>query len=108
MVKIVIQETLYETWRPVVEREVNLALGAVRESGRQFRIRFYSDVEARTSDLVFCCDVLVSDGSNRTQRFEARHSDGQVAIRNALNRVRRDQVRRTSFSRSPMTSQGQY
>ena len=94
MIRLQLPKSLEPSWKPVLERQVDLALTPLRASfrGGHARLSLVQAGEHRTCG--YRCEVLVNGLHGETFEADAQHTDGLVAIMDATARARRAIARR--------------
>jgi len=93
MFRITIDPDLRTRWQPVVERHIDMALSPMRTSVKNGRVEFGLNVDGNEEAVYWC---KVRGAGVRGEHFEAtaRHTDGLIAIVDAMARARRAIARR--------------
>ena len=104
--KLVINDRLLNDWQPIIERQVSLQIAALWSEIRSARLRFVT--ESFRDDDLFLCEVLARTRRGEQIHVGAHHSDGHVAIGDAVARARRAILRslRTRPAAFPRASSG--
>jgi len=93
MFRITVDPDLRARWQPIVERQVDMTLSPLRASLKSGRVDFGLNVDGDEGGIYWC---KVRGAGVRGESFEAtaRHTDGLIAIVDAMARARRAIARR--------------
>ncbi len=93
MIRLNIQKGLGTSWRPLIERQIDLTLSPVRASLRSAEVRFSALRPPGREQLSYRCELRGRGIAGESFHCLAEHTDGQTAIADAFARARRDIVR---------------
>jgi hypothetical protein len=84
MVRISVQPELQAEWRPVLERQLNLALGRMRGQLSSLRGHFDASPAPDGETLAYRCELRSRTARGHVYRDTARSPDGSTAVTDAL------------------------
>ena len=99
MVRISVQPELQDEWRPVLERQLNLTLGRLRDQLSSLRVRFAATPVPRGEATVYRCELRGRTVRGTVYRNTARSTDGSTAISDVLARTCRAIARDRQMTR---------
>ena len=95
MLRLLIDDSLKDTWEPVVARHYQMTLATCIGDLRALTLRLERDGD----DFIHCTlDGRFSNGERL--RVEGRHADGENAISHVMARARRALRRRQTYGQS--------
>ncbi|MFK8020747.1 MAG: hypothetical protein AB8B86_13315 [Pseudomonadales bacterium] len=107
MLTIDMANELDSQWRDTIELEVALNLPPFEEQ-RHYEVRFLQlDLQAN-AQVGFLCEILTKEDGREVANVKVSARDGGFAIRQCLQRTRRDMKRRSIFGDRATKAQGAY
>ncbi len=97
MLNIEMADSLDHLWQELIESEVTLNLPPI-ESHREYNVRFVDLNSQSESGKAYRCEITIAEHNRDVAKVKVSARDGAFAIRQCLQRARRDLQRRTLFS----------
>ncbi|MFK7732744.1 MAG: hypothetical protein AB8B48_14085 [Pseudomonadales bacterium] len=97
MLSIEVTKHLAPLWHDLIESEVTLNLPPL-ESHRDYRVRFIETVKHSDTVNAYRCEVIIAEHNRDVAQVKVSARDGVFAIRQCLQRAKRDLQRRSLFS----------
>ena len=94
MIRFNIEPQLNFEWRPIVTRQLHLMLSPVLHNVKFGDINLYRQHDQTTDLNYFCCEFQGYGAQNETFYAFTQNTDGRIAIRDALARIRRAIIRK--------------
>ena len=93
MIKFNVEESLADTWTPIIERQVNLVLSPMHSDLKSIEINFSQDMTYGGDTVWYRCETRCLDNKGTSHYAETLHPDGRLTVTDTLARVRRGVVR---------------
>ncbi len=97
MLNIEVDKHLDGLWRELIESEVTLNLPPV-ENHRDYKLRFVETGSHSDASRAYRCEVTIAEHNRDVAQVKVSARDGVFAVRQCLQRAKRDLRRRTMFS----------
>lgn len=107
MLSIHIADELNAQWRDAIEHEVALNLPPL-EPHRHYDVRFLQMSSDKDQASSYRCEVRIRDHGREISHVKITTRDGEFAIRQCLQRAKRDMKRRTAFGEDYAGSNSAY
>lgn len=91
MIRLTLEEGMEDSWQHSINYQVSYLLASVIDNIKSGEINFYT--QRKSQDLLFCCDMKGEDEFGNKFYFSMRNSDGKLAIKDTVSRVRRELTR---------------
>ncbi len=92
MIRLHIEEELDSRWNRIINYQVDYLLAPIVENIKFSEINFYTCKTAKQK--YYCCDMLGEDLSGNNFQFKVKNSNGKIAIKDTVSRVRRELLRK--------------
>ena len=92
MIRLHIEEELDSRWRSTINYQVDYLLAPIVNNIKFSEINFYTCKKAKHK--YYCCDMLGEDQSGHKFQFTVKNSNGKIAIKDTVSRVRRELLRK--------------
>lgn len=98
MIRFNIENQLKTQWEPILVRQLHLLLSPVLINVKFGEINLHMQHDLPTEVNYFCCEFQGYGTQNEIYYAFTQNSDGRVAIRDALSRIRRTIIRKNQHA----------
>jgi len=95
MIKLQIEQGLENTWHHSIDYQINYLLAPVINEIKSGKVNFYTYKDScKSNDVLFYCNMTGKDKFGQKFHFSMKNSDGKLAIKDTISRVRRELMRK--------------
>lgn len=95
MLRLNVESQLQTEWEPILKRQLHLLLSPVLTNINFGTVNLYMQYDHSTNLNYFCCEFQGYGANNAVFYAFTQNTDGKIAIRDALSRIRRTIIRKT-------------
>ncbi len=97
--KLILENKIKNEWIDVINHEVDYYLATINSLDQNCSLKFKSITDTETNSNCYVCELNAKSVNGKCINASARSTDGKLALRNALSRLRREIVRNSKLTK---------